>query len=214
MRIRLYHTYIDNAAATQARLWSSLPSVRAQQLADRPLAARAEGAALSALFHKALIEWETDGDAFCTVDSATLTVPYPTWEIADNGKPFAAGIETPTGAVYPAFSHSHGHVLVVLCDHPCGADIQTWNAPALSPARWARTAAHICHPDDPPTRDRRDVARHFAAKEAALKRDGCGLRRPLASVKLAEQPLTADGQPLFFYETEPSCIIAVSVSER
>ncbi len=213
MRIRLYHTYIDDAAATQARLWDSLPASRAKQLATRSLAARAEGATLSALLHTALIAWETTDDVFCSVDPAALTISYPTWETADNGKPFATGIETPTGPVYPAFSHSHGHVLVVLCDQPCGADIQTWDDPALSPARWARTAAHIRHPEDPPARDGRDVARLFAAKEATLKRDGCGLRRPLASVKLGEHPLTADGQPLFFYETVPACIIAVSVSE-
>jgi len=205
MRLRLFYTHIDDAAATLARLWDRLPTARQQQLCDRPLAARAEGAALSALLSIALAAWDTDTEGICTVAANTLAATFPTWETDRQGKPFAEGIDTPHGRLYPAFSHSHGHVLTVLCDRPCGADIQTWDAAAFSPARWARTAARIAHPDDPPVADGRALARQFAAKEAVLKRDGCGLRRALSSVKLGEQPL-------FFDETVPSCIIAVAVS--
>ncbi len=205
MPTRLFYTYIDDAAATLARLWDRLPTARQQQLYDRPLAARAEGAVLSALLHTALAAWDADTEGVCTVAVNTLTCAYPAWETDERGKPFAEGISTPHGRLYPAFSHSHGHVLAVLCDCPCGADIQTWDAAAFSPERWARTAARVAHPDDPPITDGRALARQFAAKEAVLKRDGCGLRRALASVKLGEQPL-------FFDETVPSCIIAVAVS--
>ncbi len=205
MPTRLFYTHIDNAAATLARLWDRLPIARQQQLCDRPLAARAEGAALSALLHTALAAWDTNTDGVCTVEVNTLIASYPTWETDAHGKPFAEGIDTPHGRLYPAFSHSHGHVLAVLCDCPCGADIQTWDTAAFSPARWARTAARIAHPDDPPATDGRALTRQFAAKEAVLKRDGCGLRRALSSVKLAEHPIIFD-------ETVPSCIIAVAVS--
>ena len=211
MRIRLYHTYIDDTSAALARLWEALPATRQRQLAARTPAARAEGAVLCALLQTALTAWEADTPDGA-VDNTVLTTSYPTWETDENGKPFADGILTATGRVFPAFSHSHGHVMVVLCDHPCGADLQRWDVPAFAPARWPRTATRICHPDNVPAASARETARQFAAKEAALKWAGCGLRRPLSSVKLGENPLTADEQPLFFYETVPSCVAAVVVS--
>lgn len=205
MQLRLFYTHIDDAEATLTRLWDGLPTARQRQLCDRPLAARAEGAVLSALLHTALAAWENSTDGVCRVEETALTVSHPTWETDERGKPFAEGIDTPHGRLYPAFSHSHGHVLAVLCDRPCGADIQTWDAAAFAPARWARTAARVAHPDDLPITDGRALARQFAAKEAVLKRDGYGLRRALSSVKLA-------GHTLFFDESVPSCIIAVAVS--
>lgn len=210
MRIRLYHTYVDDCPAALARLWDTLPATRQRQLAARTPAARAEGAVLCALLQAALTAWETEHDG--AVEEAALTVSYPAWETNADGKPFADGILTATGRVYPAFSHSHGHVMVVLCDHPCGADLQRWDVPAFAPARWQRTATRICHPDNAPAASAHETARQFAAKEAALKCAGCGLRRPLSSVKLGENPLAADGQPLVFYETVPFCVGAVVVS--
>lgn len=211
MRMKIYHTYIGNTALSTS-LWNALPPKRRQQLARRTPTARAEGAVLTALLAKALAEWAVNDQLFCTVEARALTTPYPAWETDADGKPFAEGIDTAAGRVFPGFSHSHGHLLVVLADRPCGADIQVWDAPAFAPDRFRRTAARLLHPAETPPASGRDVARRFAAKEAALKCRGTGLRRALSAVRVDERAGTADELSLFFCEEVPSCIIAAAVS--
>ncbi len=212
MRLELYYTYIDPTdTALVARLWDRLPPTRQQQLATRNLAARAEGVALSALLAFAAAAWQTgQGTAFQSVAAASLPPPFAEWKTNALGKPFAEGIATEHGRLFASFSHSDGHVLVALCDRPLGADIQVWQAAAFSPDRFRRTAARIAHPDETPPTTPRETARRFAAKEAALKLGGEGLRCPPASVAVTEA--TAGRASLFFYEQVPHCIIAVAVS--
>ncbi|MBE6757919.1 MAG: 4'-phosphopantetheinyl transferase superfamily protein [Ruminococcaceae bacterium] len=212
MRLELYHSYIDTAdRALTERLWAHLPPSRREELAPRTPASRAEGAGLTALLTHALEQWQTaSGTAFQTVPATALTRPFARWEVAPNGKPFPAGISTPQGVVFVSFSHSNGHLLAAVCDRPLGADIQAWEAPAFAPDRFSRTAARITHPDESLPAAPREVARRFAAKEAALKLSGDGLRRALCLVAVGEDE--TDGASLHFCEKVSDCIIAVAVS--
>lgn len=211
MQVQIYHAYIDTGDLTIVdRLWNKLPPVRRAQLADRTPAARAEGVGLSALLAYALDDRNRRGGlGFCEVNAAALDTPYPVWDIAPNGKPFPSGIATPRGTVFAGFSHSEGHLLVALADCPLGADIQVWQAPAFAPDRFSRTDDRVRHPHERPAATPQEVARRFAAKEAAVKCGGEGLRRPLATVRITDTPLLADGYPLSFWEDVPACVIAV-----
>ncbi len=204
MRIELYHAYIDAAdSALWERLWEQLPSARRVQLASRTPSARAEGAALSALLTHAITRWGC-GNPFQTLPAAALTVPYPHWETAKNGKPFPAGIRTARGVAHVSFSHSGGHLLVAVCDRPLGADIQVQNAPALAPDRFRRLAARISHSAETPPATAQETARQFTAKEAILKLSGKGLRHAMSTVKTADFAVS-------FYDDVPDCVIAVAI---
>lgn len=203
MQIELYHAYIGDADDMAERLWPQLPPVRRAQLAARTPAARAEGAALTALLTHAIAGWGS-GHTFQTISAAALTVPFSRWETAESGKPFPAGITTPHGIVYASFSHSGGHLLVALCDRPLGADIQVWDAPAFAPDRFPRLATRITHPAETLPATPRETARLFAAKEAILKRGGEGLRQPMSAVNTADFDLS-------FYDAVADCVVAVAV---
>ncbi len=207
MRLELYYSYINAAdTALIGRWWDRLPPARRAQLAPRTAAAQAEGAALSALLACALRHWQTgNGALFRPIPADSLTTPFPRWETAANGKPFPAGITTPQGVAFVSFSHSGGHLLVAMADRPLGCDIQVWDAPAFAPTRFERLAARMTHPAETPPATPRETARRFAAKEAALKCGGEGLRHPLNTVRPDDFDLT-------FCEDAAACVIAVAMS--
>lgn len=109
--------------------------------------------------------------------------------ISDGGKPYFKNC-----SLHFNFSHTEGYAALILCDVPCGIDIEP-SERTVSPGLAARFFSErerrlINSAADPKTA----LLRLWTRKEALLKADGTGLRTRLAEVDVSDDTAVFDGK--------------------